>query len=129
MSGYKALYAVPKQSFDTFLKYRMGTFPNLKSLYVDQLNFNEAKKLQAVHQNSSNEKQKSLSLCHDNPLTQGQINFYQDELPTAANFSFCPSSKLTRQKRSPVLILFPSPRTPPLALPGLWKPHQSKKRA
>ena len=85
MTGYKALYAVPKQSFDTFLKYRMGTFPNLKSLSVDQLNFNEAKKLQAVHQTSSNEKQKPLSLRHDNPLTQGQINFYQDELPTAAN--------------------------------------------
>ena len=63
----------------------MGTFPNLESLSVDQLNFNEAKKLQAVHQNGLNEKQKPLSLRHDNPLTQGQINFYQDELPTATN--------------------------------------------
>ena len=54
----------------------MGTFPNLKSLSVDQLNFNEAKKLQAVHQNSLNEKQKPLSLRHDNPLTQGKIHFY-----------------------------------------------------
>ena len=56
MTGYKALYAVPKQSFETFLKYLRGTFPNLKSLSVDQLNFNEAIKLQAVHKTSSNEK-------------------------------------------------------------------------
>ena len=34
MTGYKALYAVTKQSFDTFLKYPMGTFPDLKSLSV-----------------------------------------------------------------------------------------------
>ena len=49
MTGYTALYTVPKQSFDTFLMYLMGTFPNLKSLSVDQHNFNAAKQLQAVH--------------------------------------------------------------------------------
>ena len=79
MTGYKALYTVPKQSFHIFLKYQMGTFPNLKSLSVDQLNFNEAKKLEALHQNDSSEKQKPLSFHHDNTLTQRQINFYQDD--------------------------------------------------
>ncbi len=44
-SEYSELYAVPKDSFNKYIKYRLGNFPNVRNLKVQQLNFNEAKKL------------------------------------------------------------------------------------
>ena len=45
LSSYTELYAVPQDSFDKYLRYCMGNFPNVRNLKVQQLNFNEAKKL------------------------------------------------------------------------------------
>jgi len=46
---YKNLYAVPKESFDAFVKHKAGSFPNVKSLKVNQLNFNDAKQIKPQH--------------------------------------------------------------------------------
>jgi len=48
-AGYLNLYAVPKDSFDAFVKHKAGGFPNVKSLKVNQLNFNEANKVNPQH--------------------------------------------------------------------------------
>ena len=53
MSSYTELYAVPKDSFDKYLKYRIGNFPNVRNLKVQQLNFNEAKKLNTYQQHNT----------------------------------------------------------------------------
>ncbi len=77
---YTELYAVPKNSFDAFIKYRIGNFPNVKNLKVQQLNFNEAKKLNTFQQhniptNDLNNGYKQLnltSLPSYSPLFRGQ---------------------------------------------------------
>ena len=50
LSSYRELYAVPKDSFDKYPRYCMGNFPNVRNLKVQQLNFNEAKKLNTYQQ-------------------------------------------------------------------------------
>ena len=52
-SRYTQLYAVPKDSFDKYIYYRMNNFPNVKNLKVEQLNFNEAKKLNTYQQHTT----------------------------------------------------------------------------
>ena len=49
LAQYKNLYAVPKESFDAFVKHKAGSFPNVKSLKVNQLNFNDAKQIKPQH--------------------------------------------------------------------------------
>ena len=53
LSSYTELYAVPKDSFDKYLRYRIGNFPNVRNLKVQQLNFNEAKKLNTYQQHNT----------------------------------------------------------------------------
>ena len=53
MTSYTELYAVPKNSFDKYLKYRIGNFPNVRNLKVQQPNFNEAKKLNTYQQHNT----------------------------------------------------------------------------
>lgn len=69
MSTYASLYAVPKASFDNYIKYRLGNFPNVKNLKVEQLNFNEAKKLNAVHNGIPR-----LDKTNYTPFNQQQLN-------------------------------------------------------
>ena len=83
MASYTALYAVPKKSFDNFIKYKMGVFPNVKKLNVDQLNFNEAKKLNAVYQNETEtekkEKEQGKGLfLKNNSENDKQTNIYRN---------------------------------------------------
>jgi len=47
--NYRSLYAVPKETFDAFIKHKTGNFPNVKSLKVNQLNFNDAKHINPQH--------------------------------------------------------------------------------
>ena len=53
LSSYTELYAVPKDSFDKYLRYCIGNFPNVQNLKVQQLNFNEAKKLNTYQQHNT----------------------------------------------------------------------------
>jgi len=46
---YHHLYAVPKDSFDAFIKHKTGSFPNVKSLKVNQLNFNRGEEINPSH--------------------------------------------------------------------------------
>ena len=83
MVHYTNLYAVPKDSFDSFMKYKLGNFPNVKNLKVEQLNFNEAKKLNAIHASGPNGK---LGSIPTQPM-QHQINLNTKNTndPVAAN--------------------------------------------
>ena len=49
LAQYKNLYAVPKEGFDAFIKHKTGSFPNVKSLKVNQLNFNDGKRITPQH--------------------------------------------------------------------------------
>ena len=53
MSSYTELNAVPNDSFDKYLRYCIGNFPNVRNLNVQQLNFNEAKKLNTCQQHNT----------------------------------------------------------------------------
>jgi len=39
---YTNLYAVPKDSFDQYLRHKAGALGNVKNIKVNQLNINEA---------------------------------------------------------------------------------------
>lgn len=43
--AYKQLYAIPTKSFEDYLNSRTNNFSNVKNLSVDQLNINEAEKI------------------------------------------------------------------------------------
>ena len=47
--SYQKLYAVPKESFDAFVKHKAGNLGNVKTLKVNQLNFNKANQIDPKH--------------------------------------------------------------------------------
>ncbi len=85
MSSYTSLYAVPKASFDNYIKYRMGNFPNVKNLKVEQLNFNEAKKLNAIHNQPHILKSDLMKQAYI-PYNQDQVNI-NNPIPYANKYN------------------------------------------
>ena len=65
VAPYKNLYAVPKESFDAFIKHKTGSFPNVKSLKVNQLNFNDGNKIKPQHLGSD---------LHTNNISRARVN-------------------------------------------------------
>ena len=59
------MYAVPKESFDAFIKHKTGSFPNVKSLKVNQLNFNDGNKIRPQHLGSD---------LHTNNISRARVN-------------------------------------------------------
>ncbi|MEO1764351.1 MAG: hypothetical protein AAFR83_20870 [Cyanobacteria bacterium J06629_18] len=59
--SYKQLYAVPAGKFQSFLDDKDTKFPNVKSLSVDQLNFNEGEKISSNYAKKENKQKKTLN--------------------------------------------------------------------
>ena len=87
-TDYKELYAVPKESFDKYIRYRMGNFPNVRNLKVQQLNFNEAKKLNTYQQHNTPTqqgfKQLNVSSKYDKPPDLLPFNLGQNYASTSS---------------------------------------------
>lgn len=78
--SYKHLYAVPASKFQEFLNQNDAKFPNVKTLSVDQLNINEAEKINANYSKKEKvdstvpDNVKSMDIENDVPVSTPDVN-------------------------------------------------------